>query len=385
MKVCIIIDIISLSINLCENCKCYKENMNIFKNFERGIMKKTKKEHYVPQCYLRNFCIKGNDKKINVFDKQKEQTRLNQNILDNASERYFYDIDIDKILNEASEEKRKDMLSQLGDKYDVYKNDKEQHIEKLFSEVIEGDYSEMLKSIIYKAETATPWYLKNCYSMSEVVKIKMAVCITFQFLRTKKSRDMLQDGMIKMYKVLLTKLYNIEYGNSTGNISVEDIDVSIGKEAMKLEHVQFMLDIDRILEFTKCFLNHVWVIYINKTEIPFWTSDAPVALNPMQNGWRSGRGIAAEGIEIILPLSDKVCLGMYDREYYGDLFYKATVKEDRIYIEIDDCNKVNSFNELQVRESYRCIFSSNQDFTLAKELCEKYPSIKETGDYFNAE
>ena len=137
-----------------------------------------------------------------------------------------------------------------------------------------------------------------------------------------------------------------------------------------------MLDIDRILEFTKCFLNHVWVIYINKTEIPFWTSDAPVALNPMQNGWRSGRGIAAEGIEIILPLSDKVCLGMYDREYYGDLFYKATVKEDRIYIEIDDCNKVNSFNELQVRESYRCIFSSNQDFTLAKELCEKYPSIK---------
>ncbi|MFQ7521413.1 MAG: DUF4238 domain-containing protein [Terrisporobacter sp.] len=339
-------------------------------------MKKTKKEHYVPQCYLRNFCIKGNDKKINVFDKQKEQTRLNQNILDNASERYFYDIDIDKILNEASEEKRKDMLSQLGDKYDVYKNDKEQHIEKLFSEVIEGDYSEMLKSIIYKAETATPWYLKNCYSMSEVVKIKMAVCITFQFLRTKKSRDMLQDGMIKMYKVLLTKLYNIEYGNSTGNISVEDIDVSIGKEAMKLEHVQFMLDIDRILEFTKCFLNHVWVIYINKTEIPFWTSDAPVALNPMQNGWRSGRGIAAEGIEIILPLSDKVCLGMYDREYYGDLFYKATVKEDRIYIEIDDCNKVNSFNELQVRESYRCIFSSNQDFTLAKELCEKYPSIK---------
>lgn len=47
-------------------------------------MGKTKKEHYVPQCYLRNFVIPGTDEKINVFDKSLEQVRLKQNILDNA-------------------------------------------------------------------------------------------------------------------------------------------------------------------------------------------------------------------------------------------------------------------------------------------------------------
>lgn len=50
-------------------------------------MGKTKKEHYVPQCYLRNFMIPGTNEKINVFDKSLEQVRLKQNILDNASER----------------------------------------------------------------------------------------------------------------------------------------------------------------------------------------------------------------------------------------------------------------------------------------------------------
>ncbi len=45
---------------------------------------RTKKEHYVPQCYLRNFAIDGHPDKIHVFDKTKAQIRKSQNILDNA-------------------------------------------------------------------------------------------------------------------------------------------------------------------------------------------------------------------------------------------------------------------------------------------------------------
>ena len=56
------------------------------------FMGKTKKEHYVPQCYLKNFMIPGTDEKINVFDKSKEQVRLKQNILDNAYIRIFSNI-----------------------------------------------------------------------------------------------------------------------------------------------------------------------------------------------------------------------------------------------------------------------------------------------------
>ena len=346
-------------------------------------MEKTKKQHYVPQCYLRNFAIKGSKKKINVFDKKKEQVRLNQNILDNASERYFYDINIDKILEESSEEKRNDILEQLGEKYKIYKNDKEQHLEKFFSEAIESDYSEILKSIISKAKNATPWHIKNCYCMSLSEKILMSVCITAQFWRTKKQRVMLEEGIMKLYKTLIPKLYNIEYGNIEGKLSPRDIDVSIGKESMKLQHAEFILDIERLLEFVQVLLKHIWVVYINRTKVPFWTSDAPIALNSISDGCRSGKGIASKGIEIILPLSDKVALGMYEREHYEEMFSLAMNKDDRLYIEISDEEEVNRFNKLQILESYRCIFSSDTNFSVAEEMCKKYPCLKEEKEYFS--
>ena len=51
----------------------------------------TKKEHYVPQVYLRRFCVSA--EKIDVYDKVKNEIRLNQPLLNVASERYFYDVD----------------------------------------------------------------------------------------------------------------------------------------------------------------------------------------------------------------------------------------------------------------------------------------------------
>lgn len=346
-------------------------------------MAKVKKEHYVPQCYLRNFQIPGTDGKINVFDKKKEQTRFNQNILDNASERYFYDIDIDKILAECPEKKRTEILEQMGDQYEVYKNDKEQHIEKFFSEVIEGDYSQVLKSIIHQAENALPWHIKNCYCMSEREKVIMAVCITAQFWRTKKQRVMLEEAITKLYKTMLPKIYNIEYGEKNGKISPDDIEVRIGKEAMKLQHAKFMLDFEKLIEYTQVFLHHIWVVYINRTAVPFWTSDAPIALNAMRDGWKGGKGIASKGIEIILPLSDKVALGMYDREKYGSLLCGLSRKDDRIYMELTDVDKVNQFNQLQVIECYRCVYSSDNDFGMAEEMCAQNPELRENQEYFS--
>ena len=346
-------------------------------------MGKTKKEHYVPQCYLKNFMIPGTDEKIDVFDKSKVQVRLKQNILDNASERYFYDIDIDKILAEASEDKRISMMEQLGENYDVYKNDKEQHLEKFFSNVIEGDYSRVLKSIISKAENASPWYIKNCYCMSEEEQVIMAVCITMQFWRTKKQRVMLEEGITKFSTAMLCKLYNIEYGDKFGRISKEDFETTIGKEAMKLQHAEFILNIENILEFSAIFLRHIWVIYINRTDEPFWTSDAPVALNPMPNGWRSGKGIASRGIEIVLPLSDKVAWGMYDAEMYAPMLSLLSNRGNRMYLEIKDKEQIQRFNQLQVIESYRCVYSSSDDFSIAQSMCKEHPNLKQDKEYFS--
>lgn len=53
-------------------------------------MADTKKEHYVPRCYLKHF--EADNGKIKVFDKKIMQVR-EQHILEVAMENYFYDID----------------------------------------------------------------------------------------------------------------------------------------------------------------------------------------------------------------------------------------------------------------------------------------------------
>lgn len=182
---------------------------------------------------------------------------------------------------------------------------------------------------------------------------------------------------------MLCKLFNIEYGDELGRLSQEDFETTIGKEAMKLQHAEFILDIENILEFSAVFLRHIWVIYINRTNEPFWTSDAPVALNPMPNGWRSGKGIASRGIEIVLPLSDKVALGMYDAEVYAPMLSMVSRKSNRMYIELKDKEQIQRFNQLQVVESYRCIYSSCEDFSLAQRMCQEHPDLKRAQEYFS--
>lgn len=345
----------------------------------------TKKEHYVPQCYLRNFSIPGSQEKINVFDKKKGQTRVKQNILDNASERYFYDIDIDKILQEATPEKREKMLEQLGSKYEKYHEDKGQYLEKFFSEAIEGDYSNVLKKIIDNASRAmeSSWYRKNCFCMNEAEKSLMSICLTMQFLRTRKTREMLQEGYLKLYETLSRKIYNLQCDNEEDKIKPGDVSFSIGKEAMKVEHARALLDVNAITELSIAFLNHVWVVFINKSEMPFWTSDSPIALqNDFGDAFRAGKGISSKGVEIYLPISSKVCLGLFDDETYGSVLKGVTSFQDRFYL-LAPKELVKRCNMIQLKECYRCVYSNDDNFELAEEMLKENPGLMGDKEYFD--
>ena len=62
-------------------------------------MGNVKKQHYVPQRYLPAFATRKSPSKpykFFIYDKELDKTR-NGNVEDYASERYFYDIDFEKI------------------------------------------------------------------------------------------------------------------------------------------------------------------------------------------------------------------------------------------------------------------------------------------------
>lgn len=110
---------------------------------------KTKKQHYVPQFYLRKFAIEGHNK-LYSFDKFNCVSRQ-QEIKNVASENYFYDHNLNDLINKMDDEKKDEFLKQFEE------NDLEflqiQYLEKIFSN-IEGKFADTIQSILKKAEMA---------------------------------------------------------------------------------------------------------------------------------------------------------------------------------------------------------------------------------------
>lgn len=75
------------------------------------------------------------------------------------------------------------MLHQNG----VMPETDDQFIEHFFSEQVEDEYAELLKKIVDKE--VTPWYEKNCFFISQDNKFLMSICLVYQYIRTKNSRE----------------------------------------------------------------------------------------------------------------------------------------------------------------------------------------------------
>ena len=142
-------------------------------------MADTKKEHYVPRCYLQNFATIQN--RIDVFDKWKMMVRQNQDIINVAMENGFYDLDLISLLQkmdtEMYDKAKVDLMDILGtDKWEEAKqiigNPKE--IEKKHFVKLEGIYSSLLQAIVKKGYGSS-WVIKNCYALSEEEKIHLSL------------------------------------------------------------------------------------------------------------------------------------------------------------------------------------------------------------------
>ena len=335
-------------------------------------MADTKKEHYVPRCYLKNF--ENEQERINVFDKFKLQLR-NQRIIEVAMENYFYDINFDKMMELVKVDRidkfKEDILTITGaqDWETVRKlmgNDK--YIEKEFFAKQESLYNILLNRIIEKSHKGNQWVIDNCSCCSDDEKLFLSCFIAIQIIRTKTFRESLGETIEKLYQTLAYK----SQMNDEDALSKNEILVSADKDYVKLEHTNMILNDDATMRFAETLYNHLWVIYVNKTETSFYTSDNPVATIPHKfHKYMSYSGFNSDGIEIVFPISPTLLLGMYDKKTY----YKHA--KDRSYVAITEKEEVDYFNEVQVTNSYRCVFSNQNDFEIAKKLCEKNPQLQQ--------
>ena len=317
------------------------------------MSQKTKKQHYVPQCYLNAWGIAGRHQ-IHIYDKALDKTRIN-NIEDVASERFFYDVNPNEIFSESTLAN----LKEQGLTWDS--EEKSQGIEHVFAAEVEKPFSDLLREMITKASDATPWHIKNCFFVSQEKKGEFAAYLALQYIRTKRVRMTFHetsDCIIQAAK---------EFGFQESSCE----KYSISDEQAKNIHVQMLMDIEVLCDLTKSFIDKTWILGINRTKTLFYTSDSPIATHAhIKHSFMSMSGIGSKGVEVVFPISPSLILIMIDGSYHTQC-----LPYERRYIEITENDQVEFYNSVLAFQANRTVFSTDGDFNLLEDMKRKDPGV----------
>lgn len=198
--------------------------------------------------------------------------------------------------------------------------------------------------------------------------------IAIQILRTKSVRENIRDTYEKINRELIYK----EYKQQDITVTKEEIIIEANKTFIKLQHILLMLNDNYINRLSKTLQSHIWIFYINQTDIPFYTSDNPVTTIPhIFNKYLSYSGFNSKGVEVIFPINSKLLLAMYEKSYHRKSY------KDCHFIEISDIDRVNTYNSFQVFACHRNIYSNSDNFDIALKLCKENPKIMDINNKIN--
>ncbi len=309
-------------------------------------MNPRKNQHYVPQYYLKEWCI-PNTNQVYIYDKKKEEKRISS-IEKIASENYFYDFDLKDFFTDETIQTFISRGLAAGRKLQI--------IEKMFADNLEGPFSSVFSDICNRARKSTPWTRRECYFITSETKEAISVYLAFQLIRTKAVRTSITNSanhIVNFCKDLGVPENLIE-------------DITLTKSAVNRIHNRMILDQDNILKLSYLFFRLVWVLGINRTEKYFYTSDNPIGLrghNKNASPFMKGVGLASPGVEVFYPLAPDLILILADGDYHKHM----TINE-RQYVEIRKVPIVQYYNSLTAMNAERFIISCNQDFSLLHQL-----------------
>lgn len=216
-----------------------------------------KNQHYIPRFYLKSF---GENNKVDVYDKTQNKFFPNANVNNFASQKYFYDVNIDN----SQITKELDLMFNIygyqytvEEKEKIYKNP--QLIEEYFSR-IEGDISILLKEF----ESNTDLIKDDIFLM------KFYIFISSLAIRTAGYRDRLTNINEQLFSQV----------KEFGIVEIHGINVNANpKEVAKETQLKQIMSLAHTFENSQQFFtNYDFYVGINETGYPFIISDE-VALN----------------------------------------------------------------------------------------------------------
>ncbi len=290
-------------------------------------MHRVKQQHFVPRFYLAEW---SGPESIWAIDKE-SGTSIRRSASKLAMQHYTYDT---KITSDDTDPERF------------------QYFEKEFSK-IESNIAPLFRSIINRARhLAGPFVLpENSLVISEEEVQRLAYFTIVQMLRDIKFRDNMRSSMNGWLKKIWCATAPILFSRKEQrNICFN----TVCEDHLKNYQMEFLRT--RTNRFAAVLSEKIAVIGFNQSGIPLLTSDSPVLkLGYLINPKIAWDGLASPSSQIVLPMAPDVVLIFFDRD-----FYLEQRKYDR-RIRVLSRYEVTKFNEHQVRQSDKRLFSEKND------------------------
>jgi hypothetical protein len=287
----------------------------------------TKNQHYVPQFYLRRWSQNG--KQIHVFDKVLSK-HFTDSIVNVASEAGFFDI---PWMDERA--KAEGVANQL------------------MEEMLRVDEAE-IAPVFHKIATAVGTGLTP--SLAEQERRTVVKAFALQMVRTREYREHVLEYGSHMTREQL----RMEAARRGLEIDVDQLDFENTDE--KQYHLERILGGGFFENLCYALDGHTLIMQAVPDGHRFYTSDHPII--------RSKGGVAERGSELLYPISPTVALRLCEplRLHHLRRFHLSTRTLKPA--------EVNQYNEWQVKQSYRQVFSIDDNFELIEQVLTRDPEAR---------
>ena len=300
---------------------------------------RTKRQHYVPRCYLSGFTKDGEN--IWAFDKTTGRPAFRSGLMNVAQEIGFYDLPVPASAN----------LPEVVGPVDI--------AEKALGP---GDASlaEAIRKLVHEVETTA--------TLTRDTVMLMSLHVVRQWLRTRRARQHLAETYEAHFRVEFGEYVRRKQPDLFPHL--DQLRFVMDETQLTALQLQRLLDPDAIADLAELLLKHIWVVGVNRTIQPFYTSDNPVVKKA--NAKRPGRsftGLRSPGIEIAFPVTSRHILLICERSYFAD---GAHLHGRAVSLSPSD---VERYNCLQVQQSYRQVYCETDQFEQARGECRLHPEV----------
>lgn len=301
--------------------------------------KETKKQHYIPRCYLKRFSCDG--KSIYAYDKKLSKT-YQTSMMAVCCEDSLYTLSNEFVArNNAASGVPK--VNRLSIEYDY------------FAQGIEPNLDILLRQI---DEICDDWVSgREMYYLDEKEKLEIALHIVSLYFRHPFVMDSTVDNNLRAGRALVDMLKTI-LAKQTGNEGYNELKIGLKYDKPALSASTTFMSEDFLMDFAKAIAKNIYVFWMSKNS-DFYATDFPIIVCPHKENVRPMyMGMAQYGGEIMFPLSPRLALSIYDRECF-----KNDEDLDGCFIEADD-KEIRRHNLTQYFYAQRHVFSLKNDFSL---------------------